>query len=153
MEMAIAFLVWSFLFLFLCLEATLGQDIYESDFRHCYRNFFQSTILKVAISQLYQSSFSAIARHVNNSILKDTLRLKILWTWIKICANSFIKTLVNNMKQKSAKIHWTLSLEKRNATLLFKEHCTKIDISLVFIPFFFSQTKLVFKSNSLFIDI
>ena len=29
--------------------------------------------------------------------------MKILWTWIKIRANSFIKTLVNNMKRKSTK--------------------------------------------------
>ena len=46
------------------------------------------------------------------SILKDTLRLKILWTWIKIRANSFIKTLVNNMKRKS-KVSSTLSLAKK----------------------------------------
>ena len=47
------------------------------------------------------------------SILKDTLWLKILWTWIKIRANSFIKTLVNNMKRKTTKVPWTLSLTKK----------------------------------------
>ena len=47
------------------------------------------------------------------SILKDTLWLKILWTWIKISANSFIKTLVNNMKRKTTKVSWTLSLTKK----------------------------------------
>ena len=81
--------------------------------------------------------------------MKDTQRLKILWTWIKIRANSFIKTLVNNMKRKSTKVPWTLSLTKKNATPHFKEHCTKIDISLVVIHFFFSQTNLVFKYNPL----
>ena len=85
--------------------------------------------------------------------MKDTLRLKILWTWIKIRANSFIKTLVNNMKRKPTKVPWTLSLTKKNVTPHFKEHCTKIDISLVVIRFFFSQTNVVFKSNPLFIDI
>ena len=44
--------VRSFLFLFLCLEATLGQETYESDFRQCYGNFFESSIPEVTISQL-----------------------------------------------------------------------------------------------------
>ena len=42
---------------------------------------------------------------------------------------------------------------EENATPHFKEHYTKIDISLVVICFFFSQTNLVFKYNPLFIDI
>ena len=42
---------------------------------------------------------------------------------------------------------------EKNATLHFKEHCTKTDISLAVIHFFFSQTNLVFKYNPLFIDI
>ena len=145
--------VRSFLFLFFCLEATLGQDTYESDFRHCYGNFFESSIPEVTISQLCWSLFSTIARHINNSILKNTLRLKILWTWIKIRANSFIKTLVNNMKRKPTKVPWTLSLTKKNATPHFKEHYTKIDISLVVIHIFFSQTNVVFKYNPLFLGI
>ena len=91
-------------------------------------------------------------RHINNSVLKGTLRLKILWTWTKIRANSFIKTLLNNMKRKIKKCfeHYHL---RQNATPQFKEHCTKIDISLVVTRFFFSQTKQIFKYNSLFIDI
>ena len=56
------------------------------------------------------------------------------------------------MKRKPTKVHWTLSLTKKNATPHFKVHCTKIDISLV-IHFFFSQTNVVFKYNPLFIDI
>ena len=89
-------------------------------------------------------------KFLNNSILKVTLRLKILWTWIKIRANSFIKTLVNNMKRKSTKVPWILSLTKKKH---FKEHCTKTDISLVVIHLFSSQTNVVFKYNPLFIDI
>ena len=68
----------------------------------------------------------------------------ILWTWIKIRANSFIKTLVNNVKRKLTKVPWTLSLTKKNATPHFKEHRTKIDISVAVIHFFFSQTSVVF---------
>ena len=80
--------------------------------------------------------------------------MKILWTWIKIRANSFIKTLLNIMKRKSTRLPWKLSPAKKNATPHFKEHFTKIDdISLVVIRFFFSQINPVFKSNSVFIDI
>ena len=103
---------------------------------------------------LYHSYVKVSSRELRDtlSILKDTLWLKILLTWIKICANSFIKTLVNDMKRKSTEVSWTLSLTKKNPTPHFKEHCTKIDISPVAIHFFFSQTKLVFKYNPLFID-
>ena len=43
----------------------------ECDLSRCYANFFESAILKV--------TFSTIARHIDNSILKDTLELKILY--------------------------------------------------------------------------
>ena len=122
----------------------------------CYKreNFFESAIPKVTWSQLCWGFFSTVTKHIDNSILKDTLKLKILWTWIKIRANYFIKTLVNIMKRKSTKVPWKLSLVKKINTPHFKEHCTKIDdISLVVIRFFFSQTNLVFKSNPVFIDI
>ena len=92
-------------------------------------------------------------RHIDNIIWEDTLRLKILWAWLKIRVNYFIKTLVNIMKQKSTKVLWKLSLAKK-ATQHFKEHCTRIDdIWLVVICFFFSQTNFAFKSNLVFIDI
>ena len=79
--------------------------------------------------------------------------MKILWTWIKIRANSFIKTLVNSIKRKINEGALNIVTREKNATPHFKEHCTKIDISLVVIRFFFSQTNLVFKYNPLFIDI
>ena len=85
--------------------------------------------------------------------MKGTLRLKVLWTWIKIRASSFIKTLVNNMKRKINEGTLNIITREKNATPHFKEHWTKIDISLVVIRFFFSQTNLVFKYNPLFIDI
>ena len=66
-----------------CLEVR-NRYLDESDFRHCYGNFFVSAILKV--------TFSTIARHIDNSILKNTRELPILQTWINIGANSFIKT-------------------------------------------------------------
>ena len=59
-------------------------------------------------------------------------------------------------KQHETKINkGTLNIITReeNANPHFKEHYTKIVISLVVIRLFFSQTNLVFKSNPLFIDI
>ena len=52
------------------------------------------------------------------------------------------------MKRKSTKVPWA-SLTRKNATPYFKEHCTKIDISLVVIRFFFCQTNLVFLTHYL----
>ena len=88
---------------------------------HCYYFFFKSTVRKyawmrttsVAVMTFFsnvafwklldhsyvQSSFPIITRHIENSILKDTLQLNIFRTWINLRATSFIKNLVN-MKQK-----------------------------------------------------
>ena len=82
----------------------------ESGFLHCYGNFFKNSILKVTWSRLY--TFSKIARYIDNSILKDTLKLKILRTLIKIGTNSFIKTWVN-IKWKSTRLPWKLSLAEK----------------------------------------
>ena len=55
-----------------------------------------------------QSFFSIIKRHIYNK-----LQLRILRTWIKICANSFINTSLNIMKQNSTKVLGNLSLKKK----------------------------------------
>ena len=47
---------------------------------------------KVLDHSYVQSSFSKITRDIDNIILKETLQLKILQTWIKIRVNTFIKT-------------------------------------------------------------
>ena len=100
-----------------------------------------------------QSSFSTITRYIKNSILKETLQLKILRIWIKLRANSFIKIWINIMKKKSTHMSLKLSLEN-NMTPHLKEHRTKIDdILLIVIHFFFSQRNLVFKSGPVLIDI
>ena len=66
---------------------------------------FSMVLLRKLIDHIYvQCSFSRIATHIENSTLKEILQLKILWTWIKIRVNTFIKTLVNIMKQKSTKV-------------------------------------------------
>ena len=90
---------------------------------------------------------------VSSQQLRGTLTTAFRKTWIKIRTNSFIKTLVNITKQKPTKVPWKLSLAKKNAASHFKEHCIRIDILLVVIGFFFSQTNLIFKSNPVFVDI
>ena len=115
--------------------------------------FSKALLRKLLYHSYVKVSSQQLRDTFNSSVLKDTLWLKISWAWIKIGANSLIKTLVNSKKRKSAKVPWTLSLAKKNANPHFKEHCLKIHISLVVILFFFSQTNLAFKYNPLFIDI
>ena len=119
-----------------CLEPTLEKDTWmRVTSATVMVIFFGSAILKV--------TFSTIAGHNGNSILKDTLELKILWTWIKIRDNSIIKTSVNIIKRK-------LSLAKKCDPALQR---TVDDISRIVICFFFSQTNKFFQSNPVFIDI
>ena len=115
--------------------------------------FSKALLWKLLYHSYVKVSSQQLRDTFNSSVLKDTLWLKISWAWIKIGANSLIKTLVNSKKRKSAKVPWTLSLAKKNANPHFKEHCLKIHISLVVILFFFSQTNLAFKYNPLFIEI
>ena len=70
--------VYSLFFLF----STRGNKAHldEDDLRHGFGNVFESAIPKVNHS------------YFQISILKDTMQLKILYTWIKIGANSFIRT-------------------------------------------------------------
>ena len=70
-------------------------ELDENDVRHGYCIFFESGILKVTWSQLSSKSLSTITRHIDNSILKDTLQFYILRAWINMLAKSFIKTSVN----------------------------------------------------------
>ena len=50
---------------------------------------------------IFISSLESIARYIDKSILKDTLQLKILRTWIKISADSFIhQDLSKHHKEK-----------------------------------------------------
>ena len=111
--------------------------------------------LKVPFRKFPDYDYVNVSSHQlrnNISILKDILQLKILRTWIKVHASSFIKTSVNIQRRCLENYH-----SKKNATPHFKEHCTKTDdIWLVIIRFFLSQANLVFIdilhsfSNSLF---
>ena len=61
---------------------------------------------------MFKGPFQQCTKHIDN-ILKGTLQLEILQTWINVRANSFIKTSVNIMKWKyQLHKHPSLVLEK-----------------------------------------
>ena len=125
----------------------------ENGFRYCYGNFSKGAFWKLLDHSYVESPFSTNTRHIDNSILKDTLQFFILRTWINMRAKSFIKTLGNvnetRIKEGTQKVH-------------LEEHCTKIEtmfhlfyaflfLTNFFKRFFFSQT--VFKFNIVLIGI
>ena len=141
---------------YFCFRTNVRKRYFnESGFRHCYGNFFESAILKLTWSQLCshtQSSFSTISRHIDNSISKKTLQLKILRMWMKIRANSFTRLEHQTSQNEIQRRHHEDYHLPKNVSLHFKEHCTKVDdISLT--SFFFSQTNLALKSIPVFFDI
>ena len=128
---------------------------------HCYYFFFKSTVrkyawmrttsvavmsflLKVAFWKLLdhsyvQSSFPIITKHIENSILKDTVKLNILQTWINLRATSFIEISVN-MKQKSMKAPEKRSVAQKSKCALWRTLHLSRPRFTYFIRFFFSQT-------------
>ena len=55
-------------------------------------NLREVLLSKLLKHEYVQTYWSIITRHIDNTVLKDMLLLKILQTWINIHANSFIKT-------------------------------------------------------------
>ena len=101
-EDAMVFCVFIFIFLLRTKGKTVRLN--ENDVRHCCRNFSKVPFWKLLDHRYVRSSFSKIMRHIDNNILKDTLPLKILRTWINVGVNCFIKTWEDIMKWKSKKL-------------------------------------------------
>ena len=80
----------------------------ENDFRHCDGDFFS----KVAFWKLLHHSYVRIVpsqqlrRHIDKSILRDTLQLYILRTWMNMRTKFFIKTSVNVTETKIDEGAW-----------------------------------------------
>ena len=68
--------------------------------------FFESGILKVTWSQLCSNSPFNNYKHIDKSILEDTLQLYILRRWINMRAKSFFKTSVNVTETKIHEGAW-----------------------------------------------
>ena len=105
---AMIFHVLTLIFLFRTTSKKRHLD--ENDFDTVMVVFSKVPFWKLLDHSYIQSSFSIMVKHIDNSILKDTLQLKILRTWIKIRSNSFIKTWVNMMKRKPTKVLRELSV-------------------------------------------
>ena len=111
---------------YFCLEPTVRKDTWvRTTSVTVMAILFESSILKISyLTTAYiQSSFSRITSHVEKKILKDTLQLNNLRTWINIHTKYFIKTLVNIMKQKSMTVPRKNNLHK-NPSVHFEEHYT-----------------------------
>ena len=80
-------------------------------FRYCYGNF--CGILNVIWSHLYSKFLFDNYEARWQEHFEQALQMKILWIWINTYANSFTKTWVNTMKQKSAKASAKLSLAQK----------------------------------------
>ena len=78
--------IWQVHFYFLFRTDDKKRHLDEHDFRHCCFFFFSKVpFFKLLDHSYVQSSFSVITRHVHNSVLKGSLQLNILRTWINIC--------------------------------------------------------------------
>ena len=75
---------------------------------------------KVLKHENVQNYWSTITRHIDNKNLKDTLLFKILQTWVDIRVYSFIKTWLNVMKRKSAKLYSRSSIAQKSEPALRK---------------------------------
>ena len=109
-------------------------------------------------------------RHIDNSILKDSLQFFILQTWINMQTRSFIKTSVNVTETRIDEGAWKEIVVQ---SVYLEEHCTKIEIRFhlfyLMLLFLFNLvfkfttfhlfyellflTNLVFKFNVVFIGI
>ena len=87
-ENAMVFRVLIFIFLFKTNEKKGHLD--KNDFHTVMEVFPKILFWKLLDHSDVHSSFSTIMRLIDNSILKDTLQLKVLRT--RIHSNSFIKT-------------------------------------------------------------
>ena len=76
--------------------------------------FLKAHFWDVIHNSYVQPSLSAIKRHFDYSILKNTQQSKILSIWINMHSSSFIQTWVNIMKQKSTNLHGKLSVVKKS---------------------------------------
>ena len=104
-EDAMVFCVFVFISLF---RTTVKKEfLNESDFRHCYDNFYESAILNFTWSQLcWKDHLNSYEAHWQYSIFKDALQLKILRMWINIRAKSFIKTWRRTLRSETFFSKW-----------------------------------------------
>ena len=119
-----------FIFIFLFPTKDKKEHLDENDFHHAYGDYFENAILKVTWYQLCLKFFLSNYETGWQKHLKDTLQLKILRTWINICANSFLDKKMG----KGACLEHTPNCTKTWA-------CSLSNISLFFVFFLFPSFK------------
>ena len=125
---------------YFCLEPTVRKDAWMKTTSVTVMQFFSKVAFWKLLDHSYvQSSFPIITKHIENSILKDTVKLNILQTWINLRATSFIKISVN-MKQKSMKAPEKRSVAQKSKCALWRTLHLSRPRFTYFIRFFFSQT-------------
>ena len=110
--------------LFSCLEPTARKDAWMRTTSLTVMVIFSKVpFWKLPPHSFDLSTFSTITSHIEYSILKNALQLKIFRTWINIHANFFIKAWVNFMNPKSTNVPEKLSLVQiSESTLQRKLH-------------------------------
>ena len=125
---------------YFCLEPTVRKDAWMRATPVIVMTVFSKVAFWKLLDHSYvQCSFPIITRHIENSILKDTLQLNIFRTWINLHATSFIKTSVN-MKQKSMTVPRKSSVAQKSKCALRRALNLSRPCFTYFIRFFFSQT-------------
>ena len=85
---------------YFCLEPTVRKVRMRTTSVTVMAFFSKVAFWKLFDHSYVQSSFPVNTRHIENSILKDTLQLKTFRKWINLRATPFIKTLVNMKKNR-----------------------------------------------------
>ena len=107
-----------FIFIFLFPTKDKKEHLDENDFHHAYGDYFENAILKVTWYRLCLKFFLSNYETGWQKHLKDTLQLKILRTWINICANSFLdKKMGKGACLEHSQLH-------KNLSLFFEQHFT-----------------------------
>ena len=123
---------------YFCLELTVEKDAWMRTTSVTVMAFFSKVAFWKLLDHSYvQSSFQIITRHIENSILKDTIQLNIFRTWINLRATSFIKTSVN-VKQRSVTVPRKRPVVQKSKRALRRTLNLSRPCFTYFIRFFFS---------------
>ena len=125
---------------YFCLEPTVRKEAWmRTRLPSLLWCFSKVAFWKLLDHSFVESSFPIITRHIENSILKDTLQLNIFRTWINLRATSFINTSVN-MKQKLITVPRKRSVAQESKRAIRRTWNLSRPRFTYFIRFFFSQT-------------
>ena len=125
---------------YFCLEPTVRKDAWMRTTSVTVMAFFSKVAFWKLLDHSYvQSSFPIITRHIENSILKDTLQLNIFRTWINLTRNIFDQDFGKN-ETKIDDSASKRSVAQKSKCALRRTLNLSRPLFTYFIHFFFSQT-------------